>query len=439
MKKLLILIGMFFYVNSFSQTNDIITLEFCHKEAIKNYPLNKQKELFDSSNELKIQNLNKNYLPQLNLNAQATYQSDVTFVTIDFSDITIDMPVPGPAPEITGQPETPVMPKDQYKATLDLNQMIYDGGAVKNQKEVESFNLLINKKNIDIELYKLKENINEIFFKLFLLQENKKLINVAKDEVNAHLQKIESGIKNGVILESNADVLKAELIMLDQKLLEVEVGITMGFKILNEFCNTNISESSNFVLPTPEINVYTYSNNRPEVGFLELQQEKIDATKKLISSKGMPKMFGFGQLGYGKPGLDMFSENFDSFYLVGAKLSWNIWNWNQNKTDKQILDLQNKIISSQKETFDKNIKIACEKDISEINKFELLIQKDREIIELKTKIKETASSQLTNGVITSSDYLTELNAETQAKLNLETHKIQLIKAKVNYLTTIGKF
>jgi outer membrane protein TolC len=67
-----------------------------------------------------------------------------------------------------------------------------------------------------------------------------------------------------------------------------------------------------------------------------------------------------------------------------------------------------------------------------------MIDKDQELIDLRVKITKTASSQLSNGTITSTEYLTQLNEEKQAKLNKETHEIQLINAKLNYLSAIGK-
>ncbi|MCF8296099.1 MAG: TolC family protein [Saprospiraceae bacterium] len=434
---------IFCSVGLFAQKPDTITLDYCHNLAIKNYPVSKQKELFIQKNALAVKNLKKNYLPQLSVNAQATYQSDVTAIELDFSEMKVDIQIPGlpiPIPElpieITG-PDMPEVAKDQYKMSLDVNQVIYDGGVTNNQRKIEDIDLQINNQSVDVELFSIKQNINDVFFTLFLLQENKKLIEVSKEEINSQLKKIQSGIDNGVILKSNSYAIEAEIIKLEQKQIEAENGILTAFKILNEYCGTEFSENSLIMLPEQQITANSLNNNRPELTLFDFQKQKITASKKLISTKTRPKMYGFGQVGYGNPGLNMFSEGFNSYYIVGARISWNIWDWNQSKTDKKILDIQNKIIDSKKETFEKNIKIAGENSISAISNYELLIQKDNEIIELRTKIKETAASQLANGVITSSEYISELNAETQAKLNLQYHKIQLTKAKINYLTITG--
>ena len=133
----------------------------------------------------------------------------------------------------------------------------------------------------------------------------------------------------------------------------------------------------------------------------------------------------------------MLNVNFDDFYMIGARLSWKPWDWNLSRKQKEVLDIQNEIINSQKETFDKNVKIDLENKIAEIRKAEELISRDRELIELREKISKSVSSQLDNGVITSSQYLTEINAEASAKLDLESHKIQLVKAKLDYQAALG--
>ena len=134
----------------------------------------------------------------------------------------------------------------------------------------------------------------------------------------------------------------------------------------------------------------------------------------------------------------MLSNDFTPWWLIGAKLTWNIWNWNLSKNEKKIYDIQNDIIGTQKETFEKNVKIEATSNLAEIEKLSELLQKDEEIITLRTRITHTASSQLDNGVITSSDYIARLNEETLAKLALELHRIQLVKAKIAYLFTLGK-
>jgi outer membrane protein TolC len=126
------------------------------------------------------------------------------------------------------------------------------------------------------------------------------------------------------------------------------------------------------------------------------------------------------------------------WWIFGAKLTWNPWNWNQNRNERKIYDIQDNILKSQKETFDKNNRIEADRGLSEMTRFTELLIRDNDIIALRQKITKTAASQMDNGVITSSEYISRMNEETQAKLTKELHKIQLVKAKLNYLYIMGK-
>ena len=398
---------------------DTLYLDDCYKEAIDNYPLTKGKDLLGSANELRIKNLQTNYLPQINLNGQATYQSDVVKLPINIPNLSI-----------------PELPKDQYKVSVDVNQIIYDGGITNSQKKLEEASLATDVQQIEVELYKIKERINQVYFTILLLQENERVLNLKRNELKDRLKVMESRVKNGVLTQSYVDILQAELLKVEQQMIEINIGKSTAFDILGEFMNKELSESLTLQLPKMQITIDN-SINRPEYTLFDLQMNKIDASSKLLSTKRNPRLYGFGQFGYGRPGLNMLSDEFDSFYIVGAKFNWNLWDWNQNKKERQILSLQKDIINTHKETLGKNINISLKNEEATIQKLEEIIEKDYEIIALRSKITKASASQLENGVITSTDYITNLNTEIQAKINLESRKIQLVQSQINYLTIKG--
>lgn len=420
-KKTYILFFLLVYnVALFSQVKDTLTLEFCRQKALENYPLIKQKDLLNKSSEIKLNNIGKTYLPQLSLNGQATYQSDV-----------IELPVNIPGMDI------PSLYKDAYKATFDITQVIYNGGLTAKQKELESASLASELQNLESELYKIKDRVNTIYFSIIAVQESRKLLLVLKEDIKNKLAKVESGVKNGILLESNSDILKAEIIKTDEQIIELESSIDAGFKMLADYTNTEITERTRLKLPDVAAASTDYLNTRPEIKAFELQQKKLEVSKSLLGCKLMPAVSCFGQLGYGRPGQNMLSNSFDSFFMLGAKISWTIYDWNQTKNEKQLLELQSQVIETQLETFNQTIKILLEKNIADIQKYKDLLVKDNEIITLREKIVKAAASQLENGIITSTEYLTELNAAAQAKINMEAHRILLAKAQVDYMNVKG--
>ncbi|MCF8369013.1 MAG: TolC family protein [Bacteroidales bacterium] len=418
-KYIVVLLLIFIGWTGFSQTS--ISLEACYKKAIANYPLTRQGELLNASNELSIKNLNKNYLPQLNINGQVHYQSDVTKMPFENA-------------QAFGVEE---LSKDWYKIMLDVNQVIYDGKATSRQKELEEVNLEINQQNLEVEFFSLKQRINQVYFGIILLKKNQTILQIHKETLSKKLADVQSGVKNGILLPSNEDILQVELIQLEQALEELEISIASSINILNEFTNLSLNSNTEFDLPDISIENTSFINNRPEYVIFSMQHKKIDVSKKMLGSKKQPRLSAFGQAGYGRPGYDMLKNQFDDFYMVGARLSWSFWDWNHTKKEKEILSLQQEIVNTQKETFDKNIRIDLQNKKALIQQKESQISKDDEIIQLREKISASSSSQLSNGVITSTEYLTELNAESKAKLDLEVHKVELIKAKLDYQTTLG--
>ncbi len=422
MKRIIILItALLIYVLSFGQDIKTINLKDCYKTAVENHPLYKQFDLYDATYQLKEKNLNINYLPAFSLNGQATYQSDVTKIPFQLPNMNIEE-----------------MSKDQYKITFDVTQIIYDGGLTQKHKNINKVDVKINKQAVEIELYKLKERVNQVYFNIIYFKENKKILNISKKNIELKLKTANAAVENGILLQSDVDALKVGMISLEQKITEVEIGMLSSIKMLKELTTLDINESTNFDFPDVEININEFQNLRPEYQLLNLKQTKISALKEVVSAKKLPRLAGFGKTGYGRPGFDMLSNEFDFFYFVGAQISWSPFNWDKSQREKKILSIKNKIINTQKEAFNKNLKIDLESKLFEIKKYEELIIKDIEIIELRKKITKTASSKFDNGIITSSDYIEKVNAETQAQLNLQTHKIQLVIAKINYLSSIGK-
>jgi outer membrane protein TolC len=191
-------------------------------------------------------------------------------------------------------------------------------------------------------------------------------------------------------------------------------------------------------MPAPVISMNLGPQERLEFGLFDLQQQKLEAMKKMSGTTLLPKFQAFGQAGMGRPAFDMLNDNFDDYYIVGVRMNWNFWNWNKTHNEKSILDINHEIISSKRDAFDRNLSIKLENNLAEIKKYENMLQKDQEILDLRSKVVKQYASRLNNGVITATEYLTELNAESEARLNINIHKINLVQAKYQYMATIGR-
>ncbi len=409
----------------FGQVPDTVTLDFCYKQAEKTFPLTRQIGLLGKSNELKIKNLNKNWLPLMNINGSASYQSAVTEVEI---------------PVLAGniQLTMPKLALDWYKLTLDVNQAIYDGNITGYQKKLESYNLQSDQLGVQVELYKVKDRINQVYLSIILSGANEEVLNSTKQSLQSKQKEVESAVRNGSMLASSEDAIRVELLRIDQELLNIQHDRTAAVQMLSELTSSNIPETSVFVLPEVRLSTLSFEDKRLEYQLYEVQQERAGLMKNMVTTKWNPKLYAYGQAGYGRPGLNMLSNDFTPWYIIGAKLSWNFFNWNQNKNEKKIYDIQNDLIRSQKETFDKNLRVEADRAMEQVLKLTDQLRQDQDILDLRERITKSASSQLNNGVITSSEYISRLNEEIQARLTMELHRIQLVQAKINWLFTLGK-
>lgn len=409
-----------FAYHASGQDSKVATLGVCHEKAIAAYPQLSDKTLVRDASDLRIKNINSNYLPQLSINGQATYQSDVTQISLPPM---MGISVPSPA-------------HDQYKVTMDAQQLIYDGGLTRKQKKLEEASSAADIQQVEIDLLRIKEQVNNTYFTIVLLQANKRLLQNTLNVLKEKEQTVKSMVKNGVLMQSDENTIIAERLKTEQLVVETDINRASAIRTMNLLTNESFTDSTVFV--SPELAIQdTLTTNRPETKSFELQEKRVDAAGSITNASLLPRVYAFGQLGYGRPGLNMMNDSFNDFYMIGASLKWNFWDWNKSRREKQVYAIQKQMIASKRDNFNKNLSIDLQNRLATIKKSEEALQRDADIVKLRASITQVAQSQLNNGVITSTDYITELNSETQARINLETHKIQLIQAKANYLIATG--
>jgi outer membrane protein TolC len=330
------------------------------------------------------------------------------------------------------------LPHEQYKITVDINQVIYDGGAIKSAKALEKAELRINENQTETDLFKLKGQINGYYYNLLLLARQKEIQNNSLEVINKRISSMQSALNNGVILKSDIDILRSEKIKREQQLSENEIKKVSLFKILSDLTGKEIDPASELILPVPPAEMKN-ELSRPELQLFDLRKEQLTAGLKVIDSKKMPKAFGFATLGYGNPpGNNFFKDEFAPYYVFGAGIKWNIFDWNKAKNEKQVIALQQSIIDSRKSDLTDNLKRLLEAKNAEITSLGTLLETDSELIALRKRITATAESQYENGTITATEYLNEMNSERQALVNYEIHKINLVLTKIEYLNISGK-
>ena len=424
----LIFVILLFFGSFTLHAQKIMTLKECYDNAMTANALAGEKTGYSDISRLKDENLVKGWLPTLDANGSLLYNSSV----VDMGGVLGALPIPGIAGAIKP------LPHEQYKITVDVTQVIYDGGAIKGARALEKADLNINVKQTEADLYKLRGQINSYYFNLLLLARQKELLDNYLEIIKKRIASMQSAINNGVIIKTDADVLTSEKIKIEQQLAENEIRKTSFLKILSDLTGKEIDGSTEFIQPSESVGP-SDELTRPELQLFDLRKEQLSAGMKVIESKRMPKAIGFATLGYGNPpGSNFFKNEFAPYYVVGASIKWNIFDWNKTRNEKQIITFQQSIVLNRKNDLTDNLKRLLESKNSEMLSLKALIDTDSELITLRKRITASAESQYQNGTITATDYLNELNSERQALINYEIHKINLSLARIEYLNISGQ-
>jgi outer membrane protein TolC len=427
-RKVLILIVLIIPWPFAIQAQKIITLKECYEKAMITNALSGEKEAYSNISKLKDENLSAGWLPTLDANGSLVYNSSV----VDMGGVLGNLPIPGIAGAIKP------LPHEQYKITVDINQTLYDGGAIKASRNIENADMTLNAKQTETDLYKLRGQINNCYFTLLLISRQKELLYNYLEILKKRISSLQSGVNNGVVLKSDIDVLTAEKIKLDQQISENEIRRISFLKILSSLTGVEVDSSAEFAVPHQTLEM-SNDLSRPELQLFDLRKEQLSAGLKLIDSKRMPKAFGFATLGYGNPpGSNFFKDQFAPYYMIGAGVKWNIFDWNKSKNDKQIIIIQQGIIENRKNDLKDILNRSLESKSAEITGLEALMATDDELITLRKRLTASVESQYNNGSITATEFLNELNTERQAVINSEIHKINLAAARVEYLNISGK-
>lgn len=428
MKRILTLLFLLIIICLKIYAQQSLTLNECYQRAYNATSISTEREIYTSIWQLKDKNLTKGWLPSLDLNGNLVYNSSV----VDMTEVLGSLPFPGINDLVKP------LPHEQYRITLDVNQVLYDGGAVKSARAIEKAERNINEKQNEIDLYKLRSQVNGYYFNLLLLDRQRELLQNYLELINKRIVSLSSAIESGVLLKTDADVLASERIKLEQQLTENSIRRASMANVLSSLIGIEIDESMQFEIPIIDLNL-TEEIIRPELQLFDMRKMQLDASMQLVQSKRMPKAFGFATFGYGNPpGSNFFKDEFAPYFVLGAGVKWNIFDWNTASNDRQVITLQQKIIDGRKQDLTDNLRRLLDIKNAEILSLKSLVESDVELIEIRKRITASAESQYNNGVITATEYLNEVNAERQAIINHEIHKINLVLAKVEYLNICGR-
>ena len=415
MKKILcLLILMCGYFSSNAQ----LTLDDCQKKAHENYPVIKRYGLIEQSKQYNLSNDAKGYLPQLQVNARATYQSEVVSLPIKLPGVIV-----------------PTLPKDQYQAVVDLSQVVWDGGMISSQKQVIQANSEVESRQLEVEMYALEDRVNQMYFGIILFDNRLEQNRVFREELERNYKTVSEYLKNGVANQADLDAVRVEQLNAEQTQTQLQSTRIAYMEMLSIMIGERINQNVVFTKPVDDFNVLSPTNNRPELLLFEAQKELFDSQKAVIKSSYMPKLGLFVQGGMGRPGLNMLSNSWDPFYMAGVRLNWNFSSLYTKNNDIHKIEINKNVVDTQRELFLYNISLMENRQNADIKRIRDLMKQDDEIIALRENIRKSMEAKVANGTGTVTDLMREMSLEDLARQTKIAHEIDLLTAIYNLKNT----
>ena len=406
-----------------------VTLDECRRLARKHYPEIRQYDLVRRTEEYTLSNARRAWLPQLSLAAQATWQTEVPSFPNALAGMLAQQGI-----------DMPGMNKDQYKAALELNQTLWDGGKSEADKRIARAEAAEQARSADVDLYALQGRVDNLFFGILLLDERIAQTRLTLDLLRSNLEKVRALQRNGVAMQSDADAVEAELLTVNQQLTQVTASRDSYRRMLEIFTGRPLDGER---LERPDASEpRSMESSRPELALFDATADKLTAQERLVKAATRPRFGLFAQGYYGYPGMDYFqsmmSPDWSWNAMAGVKMSWNFGAYYTRKNSLAKLRTAKEQVEVQREIFLFNTRLQTAEESGDIARLRKALADDDRIVALRRSVREAAESKLRNGVIDTDDLLRKITDEAAAATARSAREIELLKTIYELKHTINR-
>ncbi|MEZ4684795.1 MAG: TolC family protein [Bacteroidia bacterium] len=388
-----------------------LSLKECFNALESGDPAVRQKAVEERLTGLREANIRAERLPQVSVNAQATWQSEVTSLPLELPGVDI-----------------PTLSKDQYRITADVNYALYDGGLTKTRLALEALSHASQNLQLDAELLKQQQQVLEAYVRAMLFEKNANILEEQKKVLEARHKKLIHMANEGLVMQNQVSLLEKEQLLLEQKIAEAYISKSQNLQSLRTLTGLNFSSTVELQKLETINQPSADFSERPELQLMEQQRAGLGLQDDLQEGLAKPKVALFGQGGYGRPGLNFLENSFSPWYMGGIRISWDLGSLYSLRRKKEISNLSTQIIDLNEERLTNQLKTVYDYQVQEVERLGSEIERDNRIIRLSESITKAYAAQLDEGIITSDTYLNQLNQENQARLALALHETQLLLA-----------
>lgn len=392
------------------------SLEECQTAAEHNYPLIRQYDLVARTTDLTLSSIKRGWLPQLSVNAQVSYQSDVTSwpeqIQAMYQQAGLDMKG---------------LDKFQYRVGLDLNQPVYDGGVMHSRQRVTRAEGEVQVAQTEVTLYQVRQRVNELFFSLLLVQEQLRLNHERTFLLQENEKTVTALYNSGSASESEVQTIRAEVLDTHRQQTTLTSQQRALQRMLSLFCGIEVTEP----VKPEEWSSLSEELNRPELKLADAQLRLAQAQERALNSALTPRLSVFASGFYGYPGYNLFHDmmhrNGSLNGIVGARLTWSLSPFYTRRNDRAKIQVQREMVETNRELFLFNTRLERTRQDEQTEQYRQLMRDDEQIITLRTAIRQAAESKMQNGIISVNDLLKEINSESAARVQLSIHEIEMLK------------
>lgn len=397
-----------------------LTVEQCQDMARENYPLVRQYGLVERTARYNLANASKGYLPQVSLSGKASYQSEVTQIPIEIPGVDVGAR------------------KDQYQIMAELDQTIWDGGSIRSQRKQAKAQAEVDAVQTDVDLYAIRERVNQLFFGILLLDEKLKQNSLLQQELGRNYTQVEAYIANGIANQTDLDAVKVEQLSAVQTQKELTSSRVAYIRMLSAFIGQEIAASDTLTCPQMPDVPAAAAIDRPELSLFAALEKQLDARKTSVNARNLPKIGAFVQGAYANPGLNFLKDEFSAYYIAGVRLKWDFGGLYTRRNDMRLIELQRDQVDVQRKTFLFNTHLTATEQTQEIEKYRKLLEDDDRIVELRGSICQSALAKVAEGTMSVIEMLRQVTAQDMARQDRAAHQVQLLLSAYQYKNTINE-
>jgi outer membrane protein TolC len=395
-----------------------LTIESCHQMARENFPLIRQYELIEQTQEYTLSNANKSYLPQL----------DITLIGGVISGLP-SFSMPGTEPSSASD--------FNAIAILQLNQTIWDGGMTKARKGIGTATAVVDKAALEVTLFELEKRVNNLFFGVLLLDEQLKQLQILRSTLQRNADRVKVAVENGTAFRSDVDEAMVEVINTSQKIETLRSNRDAYMQVLGAMTGHTFQKDEKLAVPTVDTDIIGLENKRPELALFQSQHDLLQAKSDIDQALVYPKI---GILGFGafiRPGAEFGASTLQNVLVGGISINWSLGSLYRDGNNKKLTEVSMADVALREEAFLFNSNMEQTQTRIALKKYEKLIAQDREMLALKSRIKKAYDTKYENGICTMAELLNRTNEESMARQNLVVHEIEYLMKIYEYRNTLG--